>query len=504
MTNIIIQNVRLLDFRGEQGMTSPQDVSIACGKIVSIGKKLSTLNAEKVVDGKNNLLMPGLINGHFHSSVNHMKGMLPSLPLEIFMLFESPELEVLRPSPREAYLRTMLGCIEMLKNGITSVQDDCFFVPQPEQSTIDAVIQAYVDSGIRVRIALDQPEVSELKKLPFLDNIVTGELKKELSKPSRVNSNQLLEYYKYLLDTWHGFDNGRIKAAVSCSAPQRVSADYFLSLDNLSKNYDLPFYAHMLETRLQRVYGEVCLGGKSLVQYTQELGMLSERMNIIHAVWVNNLDLDLIAESGACIAHNPISNLRLGSGVMPLRAILDRNIPVCLGVDEAIADDAVNMWSVMKSAGTIHNLSDWNYDNWPSATEVLTAATKNGGVAMREPKLGEIEEGAPADLILINLKSLPFTPLNNLHRQLVYCELGQSIYLTMVAGKIVVSDKEVKAVNETDILTEAREVFERQSRNLSNAFKAVEKIMPYYKKMYDKAGQYELTMQRRLSSNGEI
>ena len=99
---------------------------------------------------------------------------------------------------------------------------------------------------------------------------------------------------------------------------------------------------------------------------------------------------------------------------------------------------------------------------------------------------------------------MPFTPLNNLHRQLVYCELGQSVRLTMVAGKIVVSDKKVNTVDETDILTEAREVFERQSRNLGNAFKAVEKIMPYYKKMYDKAGQYELTMQRRLSSDGEI
>ena len=309
MTRVIFKNVRLLNFEDSEGMTSPQDVMVSNGKIVTIGKDLPTANVTKVLNGKNNLLMPGLINGHFHSPVNHMKGMLPSLPLEIFMLFESPELEVLRPKPREAYLRTMLGCIEMLKNGITSVQDDCFFVPEPDQSIIDAVIQAYIDSGMRVRFALDQPEVSELKKLPFLADIVSDDLKKELSKSSKVSSKQLLEYYHYLIDNWHGFDDGRIKAAVSCSAPQRVSKDYFLSLDNLSKKYDLPFYAHMLETRLQRVFGEVCLDGRSLVQYTEELGMLSERMNIIHAVWVNNVDLDIIAEYGACVAHNPISNL---------------------------------------------------------------------------------------------------------------------------------------------------------------------------------------------------
>ncbi len=499
MTRVIFKNVRLLNFEDIEGMTSPQDVMVSNGKIVTIGKDLPTANVTKVLNGKNNLLMPGLINGHFHSPVNHMKGMLPSLPLEIFMLFESPELEVLRPEPREAYLRTMLGCIEMLKNGITSVQDDCFFVPEPDQSIIDAVIQAYIDSGMRVRFALDQPEVSELKKLPFLADIVSDDLKKELSKPSKVSSRQLLEYYQYLIDNWHGFDDGRIKAAVSCSAPQRVSKDYFLSLDNLSKKYDLPFYAHMLETRLQRVFGEVCLDGRSLVQYTEELGMLSERMNIIHAVWVNKVDLDIIAEYGACVAHNPISNLRLGSGIMPLRQMLDRNIPVCLGVDEAIADDNVNMWSVMKSAAIIHNLTDWDYSKWPSASEVLVAATKNGGLAMRETKLGELEVGAPADLILIDINSLPFTPLNNLHRQLVYCELGQSVRLTMVAGKIVVSEKQMRTINELDILEETREVFKRQRKNLAQAFAKMDEILPYYKKMYEMAGDYQLNMQRRLN-----
>ena len=89
-----------------------------------IAGTLAPIEGEHVIDGKGNLIMPGLINAHFHSSVNHMKGRLPSLPLEIFMLYESPELDVLRSTPREAYLRTMLGVFEMLKAGCTSVQDD--------------------------------------------------------------------------------------------------------------------------------------------------------------------------------------------------------------------------------------------------------------------------------------------------------------------------------------------------------------------------------------------
>ena len=96
MTSVIFKNVRLLNFEDSEGMTSSKDVMVSNGKIVKIGKDLPTINVTKVLNGKNNLLMPGLINSHFHSPVNHMKGMLPSLPLEIFMLFESPELEVLR------------------------------------------------------------------------------------------------------------------------------------------------------------------------------------------------------------------------------------------------------------------------------------------------------------------------------------------------------------------------------------------------------------------------
>jgi len=498
MKNTIFKNARLLEVESTIGMSNPCDVFIKNGIINRIDADIAVDDDCKVIDAKNNLLMPGLINGHFHSSVNHMKGSLPSLPLEIFMLYESPELECLRPTPREAYLRTMLGCMEMLKCGTTSVQDDCFFVPEPDEAIIDAVVQAYIDSGMRVRLALDQPELDELKKFPFLNEIVPTDIKAKLSKPPKTSAKKLLEFYMYLINKWHGCADGRIKAAVSCSAPQRVSGDYFLRLNDLSESYNLPLYAHMLETRLQRVFGETCLNGKSLVKYANDLGVMSERLNIIHAIWVDDTDLDIISEKGVCIAHNPNSNLRLGSGVMPLRKILDKNIPVFLGVDEAIADDAVNMWSVMKTTGSIHNLTDWNYSTWPSAKEIIISATRNGGRAMREPKLGTLEIGAPADLILVNLQSLPFVPLNNLLRQLVYCELGNSVYLTMVAGKIVSTDQRLSTVNEHEVLLEASEIFEHKKELIMSANLQTDKLLPYYKKMYQLAAEYPLDINRKF------
>ncbi|MDT1064588.1 amidohydrolase family protein [Paracoccus sp. CPCC 101403] len=494
----IIRNVRLLDLDRQEGMTSTCDISITGGRIAGIGECLAIPEGAKLIEGNGNLLMPGLVNGHFHSAVNHMKGRLPSLPLEVFMLYECPELDVLRPTPREAYLRTMLGCIEMLRCGTTSVQDDCFFVPRPEPEIIDAVAQAYVDSGMRARLALDQPEVSELEKLPYLRELLPDDLRRELGRPSPTSRDDLLGLYDHLLSRWHGAAGGRIKAAASCSAPQRVSPEYFAALDQLSRDHDLPFYAHMLETKLQRVFGRECLNGRSLVRHTADLGLLTERMNVIHAIWVDDADLDLLAESGASVAHNPVSNLRLGSGVMRWRAMQDRGIPICLGVDEAIADDAVNMWSVMKTAALIHCITETDYERWPNPREILRAATTGGGHAMREPMLGQISVGAPADLNLIDLGTIAYVPLNDLPRQLVHCESGTSVLLTMVAGEVVRDGNGLTRIDEGTLLAEAREIFERKIGHMNEADRTVARYLPYYRKMYDLACEQDVEMERRV------
>jgi len=284
---------------------------------------------------------------------------------------------------------------------------------------------------------------------------------------------------------------------VSCSAPQRVTPDYFAALDELSRTHDLPFYIHMLETKLQRVLGEEKFGGRSLIRYVHDLGFLSERLNIIHSVWVDDADIALIAEAGSVVAHNPISNMRLGSGVMPFRRLRDAGVPICLGTDEAIADDAINMWLVAKITGLIHNLSDPDYERWPTATEVLDCLIRGGAKAMRQAdRLGRIEAGCQADLIMVDLDTLPFTPLNDLRRQLVYCESGGSVRLTMVAGKVVVENGRVTTVDEAALRAEARENAERFARNQGVVDQAAAELQPYYRDMYLKAAARPVGMNR--------
>jgi cytosine/adenosine deaminase-related metal-dependent hydrolase len=497
----IIRNACVLTMDENDSVLDRANILIDDDVIVAVAADAEFANpgegVVRVIEGSGRLVMPGLVNAHFHSSVNHLKGSLASLPLEVFMLYESPALDAAALSPRAAYVRTMLGALEMLKNGVTAVQDDAFFVPSPSPEIIDAVMQAYADIGIRATLALDQPNVPELDKLPFLRDMLPSDLKAELAQPAPMDSEGLLACYAHLLGRWHGAANGRLRAAVSCSAPQRVTQDYFAALDALSRAHDLPFYVHMLETKLQRVLGDEKFGGRSLVGYVHDLGMLSDRMNVIHAIWIDRADIAMIAEAGAVVAHNPISNLRLGSGIMPFRALRDSFVPICLGTDEAIADDAINMWLVAKLVGLIHNITEPDYERWPNATEVLDCLIRGGARAMQQQRrIGRLSPGFQADLILLDLDTLPFTPLNDLKRQLVYCESGGSVRLTMVAGQVVVEDGRVATVDEAALRAEAREYAKRFTGNQSEVNCAAAALSPYYRKMYLKAAGRDVGMNR--------
>lgn len=452
------------------------------------------------IDATGHLLMPGLVNAHFHSSANHLKGSFESLPLEIFMLFETPA-DGARSDARAAYVSTLLGAIEMLKSGVTSVLDDAFFVPAPSQAGIDAIMQAYFDSGIRASLALDQPNVPEIGKLPFLEEMLPPDLLARARAPAAMDTPGLLECYRHLIERWHGSAGGRLRAAISCSAPQRVTVEYFRELDALSRRHHLPFFVHVLETKAQRVLGDQKFGG-SLVRYVEELGLLSDRMNIIHAVWVDEHDMDLIAAAGAVIAHNPISNLRLGSGVMPFRKLMNRGIPICLGSDEAITDDSINLWNVAKLAGLIHNLNGGDYEQWPKAAEILHCLIQGGARAMRLPKpIGQVAVGHQADLILIDLDTLPFTPLNDLRRQLVYCEQGTSVRMTMVAGRIVYEDGAVVGLDEAALRAEARDIAAKRMPADASEADSAARWLPYYREMYMKAATQDVGLQRWIGNS---
>ncbi|CCF01113.1 putative amidohydrolase family protein (plasmid) [Sinorhizobium fredii HH103] len=358
------------------------------------------------------------------------------------------------------------------------------------------IMQAYADCGMRAHVSIDQPNVVEYDKYPYLTDLLPDEIRQEMKQAPIRSADDLIALYEWFIDRWNGACDGRLRCAVSCSAPQRVTTDYLARLNDLSREHGLAYYIHVLETKLQRVLGREKYG-KSLVRYLHDQGVLNERCNIIHSIWVDDDDIRLLAESGCTVAHQPLCNMKIGSGVMPFRRLRDHNIPICLGSDESNTDDSANMWTVAKAAGLIHKLSDPEYRNWPKAPEILHCLIGGAARAMQlTGQVGMLKAGYEADLILLDLNTLNFTPLNDLRRQLVYCEDGTSVEMTMVAGNIVYRDGKLLTVNEEAIKAEVRELMATYGKEIDAISDSAARLEPYYREMYLRAAAQNVDMNR--------
>jgi 5-methylthioadenosine/S-adenosylhomocysteine deaminase len=498
--SLLFRNARVLTFDEADSELDCTDVLIRGAVIEQVAQGIVPPEGTRIVEADGHLLMPGLVNGHLHSPGNLMKGSLDDRPLELFMLYEVPPLADVTDSPRLHYLRTLLGAVEMLKLGVTAVHDDAFFIPVPMVETVDAVMHAYRDAGMRATVTLDQPNVPEDEKYPFLAEILPPDLLAELRSAARLTSGDLLDVYRGFVARWHGAEGGRLRCAVSISAPQRVTPDYLLALTEFACAHDLAFDVHVLETRLQRVLGDVKYG-KSLIRYLHDLGALDQGKQIIHAIWVDDDDIALMAASGCVVAHNPVCNLKLGSGVMPFRRLRAAGIPICLGSDEASGDDTANMWLVAKQAGLIHKLSETDGRRWPKAPEVLDCLIRGGARSLRlQDRIGRIAPGYEADLILLDLDTLAFIPLNDLRRQLVFCETGTSVVMTVVQGRVVAEQGQVLTVDERALRAEIRAIMPEYNAALVRARHHADRLEPYYRAMYERSLAHPIAMERRVPS----
>ncbi len=494
----IVKNCYYLKDEHQSEVKGPIDILIRDGIICEMGTFIEA-NESETFDASGLLAIPGLINSHLHSPAAFLKGALVDAPLEIFMLRETPPTLKGFESPEICRARALLSAVEMLKRGITAVHDDAFFNPSPSMDCINAIMGAYAEVGIRATVAIDQPELSEVEKYPFLGELLNKKLYTILSQKPYMTGENLLKFYEKFITTWHGKYRGRINCAVSCSAPQRVSPDYLMALTSLSKEKDLPFNVHVLETRLQRVLGKKKFD-KSLIQYLDDLGCLDERKQLIHTIWIDEDDITRISDSGAVVAYNPISNLKIGSGVMPFHALKNAKVPICLGTDEAACDDTANLWGAMKTGANIQRISIREWSNWPSADELLGCVWSGGRKSFRNDSIGQLMPGAKADIAFLNLNALSFVPLNDIRRQLVFCEDGSSVKHVFVDGNLVVRDGKISSIDEAEVFNGINEAFKEFQPRLLEIETHAKKLEPYYRKMYEISLKEEIGMTRWLNN----
>ena len=378
------------------------DVVVGNDCIAAVGRDLDPAahGIERVEEGGGKLLTPGLINAHQHSHDRFDKGRFSPLPLEIWMALYNPPMLSREWTPREVYLRTLLGGMEMIRSGATMVLDDVHHGLPLDRENVDAVFQAYDDLGLRADVSVAYADKPFYRGVPYLEECLPGEFK-EPSKYQAPTPVEMLALWRELASRW----TGRVRFVLSPSGPQRCTDAFLQETWQLARERDLPVLIHVLETRIQALTADIFYG-RSMVEHMQTLEIVDPHAVLIHGVWMSSGDLDIVARNGATIAHNPGSNLKLGSGIAPVSAMRARGIPVGLGTDNHNGNDGCSILEALKLAGLIHNAQDADYARWIGAREALWMATAGGAACAGFGKsLGSLEPGKQADFLQWDLSS---------------------------------------------------------------------------------------------------
>ncbi|HEX9515981.1 MAG TPA: amidohydrolase family protein [Streptosporangiaceae bacterium] len=498
-----IAGVHLLDERSRSGLSQLVDVEVAGGRVVRIRSSGGhQAGAGTTIDGRAMLALPGLVNAHFHSSGTFNRGLIDNLPLELFMLQEVPPFDF-GPFPPEIYrAQVLLSATRMLKTGVTAVMDDVIFYPAASSESLEAVMSAYHDSGMRATVAIYQPNKAEYSWFPHLRENLPPEYVSRIDQEPPPRTDEIMEMYGEFVRRWNGTGQGRVRCAVSCSAPQRATDDYLVRLHELARRHGLPYNVHLYESKLQRVAADLLYEG-SLVGHLKRLGILDELTVLIHAVWVDEKDMADIGEAGSVVVHSPSGNLRCGSGLMPFRGLREAGTPIALCTDEATVADDCSMWSVGRLTGMIHTLGHPDYRTWPRAGEILEAMTSAGARALQlSGEIGVLAEGARADLILVDLNSDVYLPLTRVVNQLVYGEDGRSVRMVMVDGRVVVRDGRVTTVDEDALAAEARALAAGWLGAAGPAATWAERLRPAFEAMYRRSALSDVGLNRWAGNDG--
>lgn len=458
MTEILIRGAKILAVDALHG-TDPfdGDILVEGTTIKAIGTGLAAGPEARVIEGRGKLVMPGLINSHTHSSETFFRGRYEGMPLEIWLLYAYPLLMNGAIGKRLLYLRSLLLAMESLRNGVTTFCDDFFDPPAHDLDRLGTVFQAYDDAGIRANVSSAVMNIHTLDALPFAREVMPQDLQDLLDFGPPMTAEAYVDYCKSAFASLHG-RAGRLNFMIAPSAPQRCSPDLMAACMDLAVEKGVPYHTHVLETKVQAVTGPEFYG-KSLIAYMHDLGLLRRNTTIAHSVWVSDDDMRLMGEAGVSIAHNAVSNQKLGAGIAPIRRLLDAGVTVGLGTDGVCSNDTSRIFDVMRVAGLIHSVSGPDRSKWVTADEILRMATIGGArSAMLEDKTGSLEPGKAADLLILNLRNYPFQPVNDVARHLVYAENGSSIETVMVAGRIVMERGRLTTVDEDAIFDEIAEL----------------------------------------------
>ena len=426
--DILIKNALIITVNADREIIKEGSIAIKNGKIFEIfyGLPPIGIDAEKVIDGKHHLVMPGWVNTHTHAAMSIYRGLADDLPLMEWLEKHIWPAEAKFGTEQNVRLGTQLAMHEMIQSGTTCFSDMYFYQ--------DAVAEEVTKVGMRV---------------------VLGEGILDFPTPSIKDPKKSFTYVEALIKQWQNED--LVTCAVSPHAPYTVSEERLRTAKALANKYDVIFHTHLSETAFE-VQQSKDLHGLSPVEYLDSIGLLDDKTVAAHCVHLSPKDIEIIQHRNMAVAHNPQSNMKLGSGIPPIQQYLDRGIRVGVGTDGVASNNNLNMFEELDVASKLAKAVDMDATRLNANTMLEMGTIKGAEILGLADKIGSIEIGKQADIQIIDLNYSRLLPIYHPSSHIIYAMNGSEVRHVIVNGQLVMEDRIVKGLDTDALFNKVREL----------------------------------------------
>ncbi len=437
MTTILIENGAVITVDDAGHVYNPGYLLLREDRIAAVGAGAAPeelrAQATEVIDASLMAVMPGMVNAHTHLFQTFIRGLADDKPLLDWLKAAIwPVAQAL--TEEDAYLAAMLGLVENIRGGATSVIDHQYIHTEPGND--DGVFRAAEESGVRF---LNARGWADMNYHPAFQET-----------PERI-----LAEMERLHARWHGRANGRLRLEFGPLIPWGCSDATMRRTWALAGRWGVGTHIHVAETQAE-IDMELASRGLRHIEWLHSLGILSPDVQLVHSVWLTDNELDLIEQSGAVVVHCPVSNMYLASGVARVPEMRRRGIPVALATDGPGSNNNQDMLEVLKTTCLLHKVNSLNAMIL-LPEDALWMACRGGAAAFGQPDLiGSLEVGKKADVVLVDLNTPLAMPVHKPVSALVYNLAARDVDTVIVDGRVLMRGKQVLVVDEAALLAQAR------------------------------------------------
>jgi len=430
--DLIVSGGRVLTLDEKGSRFEDGAVAVTGDRIAAVGTRTeieSNFKASEIIDARNCIVMPGLVNCHTHAAMTCFRGIADDLKLDDWLNNFIFPAEARNVDRELAYWGSLLACAEMIRSGTTAFCDMYIY----EDETAKAAKQA----GMRCLV---------------------GEVLFDFPSPNCKTPEEGLSYTAMLAEKWAA--DSLVSIAVEPHALYTCSTDLLKEAKKVADRYRLPIAVHFLEARFE------CDLSHSEAAFLQEIGFLNERLIAFHCVYMTDRDIRLFAETGAKIVHNPESNMKLASGIAPVPDMLRAGVTVGLGTDGCASNNNLDLFQEMDTAAKIHKVHRLDPTTMAAETVVRMATCEGARVLGMGDVTGSLEPGKKADIILIDLRKPHLTPLYSEYSHLVYAVKGDDVKTSIINGRVVMKDRKILTLDEEEAMDRVERIAVRVRKSL--------------------------------------